>query len=621
MILDSTLLCKMTTDTPSTVYFPLESVKIIGESIGIQSVSDEVAKEVSEDITFRLKNILQDATKFMNHGKRKKLCVSDFDQALQIKNIEVCSSVILIDIYISNFQPLYGITSKEHIPFRFASGGGRELHFIEDKEIEIAHWLAIEGVQPSIPENPPPISKNLQKKESVDPAAKLSTQIDKRDEKHIHGRGMKSIETVKVKQLATHELSAEQQLYYKEITEACVGSDEPKRGEALHSLAFDPGLHQMVPRLCTFIAEGVRVNVVQKNLALLIYLMRMAKALLDNQTLYLEKYLHEIVPSVMSCIVSRQLCLKPDMDNHWALRDFAARLISQICKNYNTTTNCLQTRITRVFSRCLNADKTHLSSMYGAIAAKQVYHKLLGLSELGPEVSKALVLPKLRSLSEKIEQCLESTSTFEKNAVSHIKGLLLKNVAPILKLIRNPPDLVQDYKNDYGYLGSHLQMAVVKARQATSSTTTSISSAASAPLKAIAPPTRIIQHAPSVSQRTFVVNKPAAAAGQAQLGQKVIIMTSKPASNQIINFLKLHDTVVFKFMLSIVHSYNEFDIRMALSSPSVVSTTSPLTVSVAQATQKYVVVSAPNQPQIKQEIKEEPMDTSMMSPQQGLDIL
>lgn len=60
--------------------------------------------------------------------------------------------------------------------------------------------------------------------------------------------------------------------------------------EALHSLAFDPGLHQMVPRLCTFIAEGIRVNVVQKNLALLIYLMRMAKALLDNQTLYLEKY-------------------------------------------------------------------------------------------------------------------------------------------------------------------------------------------------------------------------------------------------------------------------------------------------------------------------------------------
>lgn len=42
--------------------------------------------------------------------------------------------------------------------------------------------------------------------------------------------------------------------------------------------------------MCTFISEGVKVNVVQNNLALLIYLMRMVKALLDNQSLYLEKY-------------------------------------------------------------------------------------------------------------------------------------------------------------------------------------------------------------------------------------------------------------------------------------------------------------------------------------------
>lgn len=44
---------------------------------------------------------------------------------------------------------------------------------------------------------------------------------------------LKNVETVHVKQLATHELSVEQQLYYKEITEACVGSDEARRAEAL----------------------------------------------------------------------------------------------------------------------------------------------------------------------------------------------------------------------------------------------------------------------------------------------------------------------------------------------------------------------------------------------------
>ena len=51
----------------------------------------------------------------------------------------------------------------------------------------------------------------------------------------------------------------------------------------------------MLPRLCTFIAEGVRVNVVQNNLAPVIYLMRMVKALLSNQTLYLEKYVSVII--------------------------------------------------------------------------------------------------------------------------------------------------------------------------------------------------------------------------------------------------------------------------------------------------------------------------------------
>ena len=140
-----------------------------------------------------------------------------------------------------------------------------------------AHWLAIDGVQPAIPENPPAQSKEQLSQESSNPLSKLNT-ADAKDNKlsqvlQSKPTKLKNMETVNVKQLASHELSVEQQLYYKEITEACVGSDEGKRAEALQSLACDPGLHQMLPRLCTFIAEGVRVNVVQHNLAILIYLM------------------------------------------------------------------------------------------------------------------------------------------------------------------------------------------------------------------------------------------------------------------------------------------------------------------------------------------------------------
>lgn len=413
-------------------HFCSDSVKMIGDTVGIANLGDEPSRVLAEDVTLMIKSIILDAKMYASRGRRKALSMEDIDCALRNKNL----------------PPLFGYNDPVNLPFRFAAGGGRELFYLEPKEMEItemvnegtlakiplgvslkAHWLCIDGIQPAIPDNPPPLDIDRQRADSTNPSRSLKlNQNGSTHNKFISLQPKQRVEVVKVKQFATAELSVEQQYYYKEITEACVGSDEARRSEALQSLTYDSGLHQMLPRLCTFISEGVKVNVVQNNLALLIYLMRMVRSLLDNTSLYLEKYLHELIPTVLTCIVSKQLCNRPEVDNHWALRDFGSRLLSQICRNFNTNTNNIQIRITQLLTRSIDEETVPLASLYGAISC---------LCEMGPEVQRAFLLKRLKTIGERLPATLEEKglSSADRSAVEHIRSLVVKNLIPTIKVI------------------------------------------------------------------------------------------------------------------------------------------------------------------------------------------
>ena len=120
---------------------------------------------------------------------------------------------------------------------------------------------------------------------------------------------------------------------------------------------------------------------------------------------YLDMYLHELLPVVISCVVSKQLC-QGAKENHWALRTYASRVLSLISRNFTTTTTMLQYRIVKSLSKPLENQDAAFPQIYGSI---------VGLAELGSEVIRRTILPKLRRISEKIEAVQVRRNIFNKD--------------------------------------------------------------------------------------------------------------------------------------------------------------------------------------------------------------
>ncbi|VDM37573.1 unnamed protein product [Toxocara canis] len=185
-------------------------------------------------------------------------------------------------------------------------------------------------------------------------------------------RATRKAERINIKPSSSHQLSLEQQYFFKEVMEACVGLDDKRRVEALESLQIDTGLQSLLPNISKWLAQGVRANLIQQSLAMLIYIVRAHSALIHNRSLDINPVLHEMVPSLLSCMVSRQLCSRPDVDNHWTLRDFASKCLVQLVREHVVCDT--QKRVQQALELCFIDPNSSANMRYGA------FHALFDLS-------------------------------------------------------------------------------------------------------------------------------------------------------------------------------------------------------------------------------------------------
>lgn len=341
----------------------------------------------------------------MRHGRRTTMITADIDQALRVLNIE----------------PLYGHSPynptvfRRALPFPQVQAAG-PVYFPEDEEIDFdrvlreekialpkgvswtAHWLAVEGVQPLIPENPPAIPRetdgdasakgDLLKVNGISPmvnGAGLPGNLPPGAKKPTTQQANQSQNQQIVKQVLSREL----QLYYARLTSSLLppSSDFSKRTAALASLRSDAGLQALLPYLVRWVGEGV-VGVLKEDSPsenegkVLEVLLDVVSAILDNSTLFVEPYvslpflkfipivalqqrcqLHQILPPILSILLHSFL----PSSHATQLRTTAAQTLSKLLTQHSTTYPSLSPRIMKTLLLALISPGKSHGTREGAI--------------------------------------------------------------------------------------------------------------------------------------------------------------------------------------------------------------------------------------------------------------
>jgi histone H3/H4 len=98
-----------------------ESVKDVAESVGISSMSDETQRTLTQEVEYRVGQVIIESMRFMKGAGRTTLTVQDVNAAMRTLDIE----------------PLYGYDSTRPLRYGEASlGPGQPIFYVEDEEVD-----------------------------------------------------------------------------------------------------------------------------------------------------------------------------------------------------------------------------------------------------------------------------------------------------------------------------------------------------------------------------------------------------------------------------------------------------------------------------------------------------
>ena len=417
---------------------PVAGVVAVGEELGVVVDPETSGFSIAMEVEHQMRCVIEEACNFAFFAKRIHnggVCIvpSDVKSALRLRG----------------YPPLFGFNSdraareadRSDLPdetyveaTRKDQSGKKHVFYVKDKIVDLrkiasrttfdvpvptmpaiqSHWIAINGVQPSIPENPPPpkMWQSIDDFNNRDNAIVALPPVE-----FSFGPKAEAPKSI-AKPVLSHDLSKELQMYYSKITTSVLSVAPEQRSlaaAAFNSLARDPGIQPLVPYFSKFVAATVSGSI--EKLAILSAAMKTTRCLLQNPHIELEYHLHQLMPAVLTCIVGKALCVSPAED-HWHLRDLSSDILAEACLRYGTKYPEFTPKVVTYLADAMHGQLDSVAegeSSKPAVPLTTLYGALVALTRLGPHVIETYVMP---SLPYFIEMCEKLIRTTEDNGIS-----------------------------------------------------------------------------------------------------------------------------------------------------------------------------------------------------------
>jgi hypothetical protein len=308
-------------DTRLTGGFPEDCLKQHAQKTETRELPVDVTKALSEDVTYRLKEITHNAIQFMKHSNRQKLTADDISRALKWSDVD----------------PVVGLSSSSVVSEQTTVEEGSR-YTLQDKQV------SLENVSSDLPSVKKPTLQGswlCLEGEVLDPSA-VSVSYER------------------------NPIEAEEK-YLHLLTDAIQGDNEDIRRTAFVDIRSNGSITAILPELVQFVLNSVdsryHLSALQLHRA-----MRTLLAIAGNPNLYIEPYVPRVVEGMLLITLEPLGYKSQERTTDWMVRDLGALCLAEYLKHMVTSSAKLQAEVQCKLEDQLGLSTLNCGSAFGAIS-------------------------------------------------------------------------------------------------------------------------------------------------------------------------------------------------------------------------------------------------------------